>query len=344
MNTKLNLVQKQDDEIVQELKLKVSEESKLLVEILNLLEQVRDRKIYTDYGCSSLFDFCVKELKYSEGAAMRRINALKLQGQSAAIKELIHESLENGSLNLSHLGAVAKLDRAENFSIEQLEQAIIASQETSARETEKVIRKKLNLTPLIEKVKVTLELNAEQLLNAQRLAAQFSHALPTPDLPGLFLYLLERESRKAIERSEKMKKEPRKVELQGDSRQVQGRKVGQRQERRQERRQEPHDGKALSTSAVIQVPRSFSQQFRDQALRRAGYQCEFVSQVSRKRCESRWFLQLDHVVPWSLGGQSTLENCRVVCGAHNRAEWIRVRDSMGTGGNTREGVHLSPES
>lgn len=49
---------------------------------------------------------------------------------------------------------------------------------------------------------------------------------------------------------------------------------------------------------------------RDLALRRAGYQCE--------DCGSGYELELDHVVPWSRGGDHHLSNVRVLCGPCNR--------------------------
>ena len=51
--------------------------------------------------------------------------------------------------------------------------------------------------------------------------------------------------------------------------------------------------------------------------RRDGRQCTFASKDGR-RCGSRCFLELDHVLPWAVGGEPTVENLRVRCAAHNR--------------------------
>jgi 5-methylcytosine-specific restriction endonuclease McrA len=51
--------------------------------------------------------------------------------------------------------------------------------------------------------------------------------------------------------------------------------------------------------------------------RRDGRQCTFVSKDGRS-CGSRRFLELDHVVPWAVGGEPTVENLQVRCAAHNR--------------------------
>jgi len=50
---------------------------------------------------------------------------------------------------------------------------------------------------------------------------------------------------------------------------------------------------------------------------RDGQQCSYVSPTGR-RCSARRCLELDHVVPWAVGGESTIENLRVRCRAHNQ--------------------------
>ena len=50
-------------------------------------------------------------------------------------------------------------------------------------------------------------------------------------------------------------------------------------------------------------------------LRDAG-QCTFVSDDGR-RCGARGRLELDHVEPWAVGGEDTVQNLRLRCRAHN---------------------------
>lgn len=52
---------------------------------------------------------------------------------------------------------------------------------------------------------------------------------------------------------------------------------------------------------------------------RDGGRCTFAN-ASGKRCECRRALQYDHVRPIALGGESTLENLRLLCPAHNQLE------------------------
>jgi 5-methylcytosine-specific restriction endonuclease McrA len=51
--------------------------------------------------------------------------------------------------------------------------------------------------------------------------------------------------------------------------------------------------------------------------RRDKEQCTYVDCEGR-RCPSRSFLQLHHEHAHALGGASTFENLRLLCGAHNR--------------------------
>ena len=77
----------------------VQKERELLSEILQHLKEVERRKLYSDLGYSSLFDYCLRELKYSEAQAGRRLQALKL------IRELpqVEEKIASGALNLTHI-------------------------------------------------------------------------------------------------------------------------------------------------------------------------------------------------------------------------------------------------
>jgi 5-methylcytosine-specific restriction endonuclease McrA len=51
--------------------------------------------------------------------------------------------------------------------------------------------------------------------------------------------------------------------------------------------------------------------------------CAWVS-PDGKRCGSTWKLQLGHIVPVALGGESTVDNVRLECATHNALEAVRV--------------------
>ena len=46
--------------------------------------------------------------------------------------------------------------------------------------------------------------------------------------------------------------------------------------------------------------------------------CSYVDGASGRRCASRHLLQIDHVVPYALGGSAEVDNLRLLCAAHHR--------------------------
>jgi hypothetical protein len=109
--------QKCDNEIFNELKFLVKSERKITSEILSVLTEIDRRMIYAKKGFPSLFEFCTKELGYSEGAANRRISAMRL------IKQIpeIGGKLEKNEVNLSTLtqfkSFVTRVEKAETAKI-----------------------------------------------------------------------------------------------------------------------------------------------------------------------------------------------------------------------------------
>ena len=60
-----------DYDLSLQIKQTVSEEKKITLNVLRLLREVEKRRLFAKRGFSSLFDFAVKELGYSESAAGR---------------------------------------------------------------------------------------------------------------------------------------------------------------------------------------------------------------------------------------------------------------------------------
>lgn len=87
----------------QELHLKlldaVKEEKNLLTRILRLLREVDDRKLFSDFKCTSLFYYATKILQYSEAEAYVRINAMRLMREIPQVEG----SLNSGELTLTNI-------------------------------------------------------------------------------------------------------------------------------------------------------------------------------------------------------------------------------------------------
>lgn len=69
-----------------------------------------------------------------------------------------------------------------------------------------------------------------------------------------------------------------------------------------------------STRTVIH--RQIPIKIRDEVFRRDSSKCTYVS-PSGQPCQSTWDLEIDHIRPFSMGGDHSLENLRLLCRAHN---------------------------
>ena len=67
---------------------------------------------------------------------------------------------------------------------------------------------------------------------------------------------------------------------------------------------------------VLERPRYISRKVREEVRARDGYCCTYVGSNGR-RCGSRWDLEIDHIVPYCLGGGIEPGNLRLMCRAHN---------------------------
>ena len=84
-------------ELLSHTKLLVQKERSIHIQVLRHLAEIDSRKLFFKQGFSSLFDYAVRELGYSEGAAYRRIKAMKL---CCALPETA-KRLQSGRLSLS---------------------------------------------------------------------------------------------------------------------------------------------------------------------------------------------------------------------------------------------------
>jgi hypothetical protein len=89
-----------DGELLRKLATLTSFERSSLVLVLRCLHEMKVRRLYSSTGCRSLFDYCVRSLRYSEDQAQRRIVAMKLMNEIPEIEP----EIEKGNLNLSGLG------------------------------------------------------------------------------------------------------------------------------------------------------------------------------------------------------------------------------------------------
>jgi hypothetical protein len=95
----------QDQQLLTATKELVQSEREVLTKVLHHLREIERRRLYSDLGCQSLFEYAVRELKYSESQASRRLQAMRL------MKEIpqIETALANEELSLSNISQAKKL-------------------------------------------------------------------------------------------------------------------------------------------------------------------------------------------------------------------------------------------
>ncbi|HKW14402.1 MAG TPA: hypothetical protein VJS69_07955, partial [Candidatus Krumholzibacteria bacterium] len=81
-----------------------------LLSAIGLLVETDRRKMYLEVGYSSLFDYCMRELGYSESQAMRRITAARCVAAFPQVFAL----LKHNEINLSTISRVFKILTPEN--------------------------------------------------------------------------------------------------------------------------------------------------------------------------------------------------------------------------------------
>src|SRR5262249_452740 len=71
--------------------------------------------------------------------------------------------------------------------------------------------------------------------------------------------------------------------------------------------------KSKADTSKRYIPKSI----REDVYKSCGGQCSYIAKDGT-RCSERKYLQIDHVLPYSLGGKTEPENLRLLCSSHNR--------------------------
>lgn len=160
------------------------------------LREVEERKLFAALGYSSLFEFVVKKLGRSPGAAWRRVNAMRVMKEIPEVEKMIQDC----TVSLSTLSSVQSFCRKTKASLETKKQLIKQIENKSERETEKILAA---LNPKVarrERVrKIAVGLN-EALINftdeelAEVQAALNKHSHKAKDIKELLLFLVRKDN------------------------------------------------------------------------------------------------------------------------------------------------------
>lgn len=299
-----SIQQASDHELMNNFESLVKTERKITHQVLQCILEIENRKLHLDRGYSSLFDFMVKGHGYSESAAYRRIQSARLLRQVPEISK----SIESGSLNLTQVSQLSMALRQKEVKLQDMSvvikskvQKILKTIENkNTVETRLVLTQvldwkpqKLERTEIQKDESVHLALNFEKLEweLMEKLRARLSHQNPSLKWKDLLLLLAQKEL-----------KEP------------------------SQRKATPERKWAEDLrSAEKAIPRRVQIEIR----RAADDQCEYQDPQSKRRCEARHFLEIDHRLPRALQGSNERKNLRLFCRSHNQKsaeEWGLFRN------------------
>ncbi len=321
----------------------VTDERRLTRNILDHINEVDQRRLHVELGYSSIFEWLVKDLGYSESAAYRRMQAARLirAVPGAAVK------VESGELGLSVLAKVQTMIRAEekrtcSVISQTTKTEILAKVEScSAREAEVHLASQFpdsapsNVQEKVhaigqDLVRVELTFTSAQFEKLKRIEELLSHTHLGSSKAALIETAMDvfLEKKDPLRRDVAKPRQPQPLREPAHSEPAPG---------------EPRFGAPPSTqsntaaalkigasSADVSVAEGLRKNFNPigtarqvrpsqkvSVFKNSGGRCEYIDSKTKRRCESRHLLEIDHIQPRARGGTNELQNLRILCRSHN---------------------------
>jgi hypothetical protein len=341
----MNLAHIKDDELINKTKQLNETIRKDTTELLHYLAEVEKRRLFAREGCDSLFSFCKRVLKCSDGQAGRRVNAARVLAAMPEIKEHI----DTGELSLTAVSQAQNFFKREPQSRAKKIEILKELKNTSTREGEKILfsHSKLPAPEVKESVKVVsatiseikFAADDEFLEDLKRLKEIWSHEIPQGSLKDVFKKMAKycRQQLDPVLKAERAQKRQDKScaaahapELQAPKSE-EGRIISSKATAKDENSVRPEkmtasppEGHFLGERRAWQSDRPYIPAgIRQQVWLRDKGQCTYIDPTTGRKCESRHRVQRDHIIPYAKGGQDTVENLRLRCFAHN--QWHAIK-------------------
>jgi hypothetical protein len=276
-------------DFIELLRAKSQAERALNVEVIDLLEEMERRRLYLEMGFGSLMEYCVKDLRYSESAAYRRIAAMRVSRELPEVKKALTE----GTLNLMSVTQAQTLFSAEaknsnTYSTNAKRNLLKSLENKSKREVEKILIEESPVALVKEQIKVHSSesfrvqsiIPNDLMKKLERVKSLTTHKNPNPSFAELINLLADIALAKL-----------------DPDRTVKPRK--------------------RTAKPPVVRRRSISAETKRLVWRKAQDRCTYVDPDTTRRCESRHQLEIDHIIPFAKGGTNEPENLRLVCRQHN---------------------------
>jgi hypothetical protein len=137
-------------ELLRSMEKAVIAEKQYTLTVLRHLQEIEQRKAYAELGYSSLYDYCLYKLKYSEMEAINRINAMRLM----RIDPKIEEKIESKELSLTAANKIHSYARKAKPLKRTLMKIINESAGKSSKQVNAIIEREKGNNPHIFKEKI----------------------------------------------------------------------------------------------------------------------------------------------------------------------------------------------
>ena len=308
-----------DKELVEQFGVLVRGEKEATASVVAHLSEIDRRKLYAAEGYPSLFSYCVEKYHYSESEAFLRIQAARF---SQNFPEVLN-FLEKDKMTLTTIKLISPYLTRDNKEVifkevdqkstreaekvlatlfPQEEEVLDSIRKLPSEKTAQILTrcatstlvKKEAIKPLTSKrFKVEFSASEELTKKIQRAKEILRHKYPQGKIEDILNEALEL----LLE-----KKDPE-------------RKIHQKEVSQKEK--ETSQSMSLSPSDTGVKKRYIPEKIKQAVWKRDEGHCSYVS-PDGKKCGEKNFLELDHVHPWSLDGESTPENLRLLCRMHNQ--------------------------
>ena len=294
-----------DVELNEKVKSLAAQERSLTEVVIRHIAEVDKRKLYLRRAYSSLFDYLVKEIGYSAGAAQRRIDAARLL---QVVPELSLQ-IEAGTLHLSQISKMQKVCRQLKKESGQAVQAAVQKavlrklENKTAEQTDLILAQEFNIEIVRderrsiqsdESVRLELTLSKEEMALIKRAQDLLSNKTGG----GLKATLLEMATRTVTDKTMKTTSQTSAAKCESTA------TVAVK-----------FQNQFLLTKKE-NLPQHVTPRLRREILSR-DHACQFKDHTTGRQCGATAFLEIDHIRPRFAGGDNNPQNLRVLCKAHN---------------------------
>jgi hypothetical protein len=288
-------------------------------QLIGHLVEVERRGLHLVHAFDSLFEYCRRELRFSEGEAYNRSVAVRVARQFPVVLEM-HE---DGSLTLTAVSVLQKHLSADNHL--ELLQAAQGKRKLEVQELVARLAPRPDAPTVMRRVEPPPPAPVTSLFAARAVASEVPVPTPAAPRPTVVAPLAPERYRyqttisaRTLGKLREAKQLLRHAVPGGEDdaileraldvllQKVMRERFGKASRPGASRARNPH---ARGVPAAV----------RRAVVDRDGLQCAFVGPDGR-RCGSRASVELQHRKPYMAGGKPTVENIAVYCRAHNQHE------------------------